>query len=201
VGTGAAPAIRGLAQGLGRRLLAVPFGEDTIWAWFGGPRPLAAVDIERALSPRWPANLSLAAGEPDRGVDGRRFTHMQAQAAVGVALRRPQRLTRYLDVAVLASALQDDVLTRTLTAAYLAPLEAGRDSARLRLALRAYFAAGSNGTKAADALQISRRTMHNRITAINKRFGPLLHTRRMEFELALRLDEMREEHRSSRSPV
>ena len=54
--------------------------------------------------------VSLAVGEPARGLAGWRQTHRQAQAALLVALRRPRRLTRYADVALLAAALKDEAL-------------------------------------------------------------------------------------------
>ena len=53
---------------------------------------------------RKPAGVSSAIGEPGKGLDGWRLTHRQAQAAMRIALRRPQRLTRYADVALLAVA-------------------------------------------------------------------------------------------------
>src|SRR5665213_761206 len=78
---------------------------------------LAVADIERVLADNGgQKDAAFAVGEPGAGVDGWRLTHRQAQAALLVALRRPggPRLTRYVDVALLASALRDDVLTSSL---------------------------------------------------------------------------------------
>ena len=122
MGTRAADTVRSLAAGLGRQLLAVSRSEETVWAWFGGQRKLAFADIERLLSAKETNGVSLAIGGPGRGIDGWRLTHRQAQGAMLVALRRPQRVTRYADVALKRLPLRDDTLARSLDEMYLSPL-------------------------------------------------------------------------------
>lgn len=189
-GARAAQVVQGLANQRGRRLLSVAMGQETVWAWFGGQRRLGFSDIERAL-PSSSAEVSLAVGETAVGVEGFRLTHRQAQAALLVAQHRPQRLTRFVDVALVTPWLQDDELARSLVELYLSPLDArGCTGATLRETLRAYFKAGRNASAAASCLGISRRTMRNRQAMIEEGLGSLLHTHQPELELALRLAEL-----------
>jgi hypothetical protein len=146
-GARAEEALRELARGLDRRLLCVPVGEETVWAWLGGRRPIAMGALEMALSPPGQARpagagrragartdapgdlltgVSFAVGEPARGYEGWRLTHQQAQAALVVALRTPRKVTRYSDVALLAMAIKDQALARALIAIYVAPLREPR---------------------------------------------------------------------------
>ena len=62
VGAKARETVRALAAGLGRELLTVSPGEETVWAWFGGRRALDFADIERFVSAKEPAGVSLAVG-------------------------------------------------------------------------------------------------------------------------------------------
>jgi hypothetical protein len=190
VGTGAAQAVGELAVGLDRRLLSVPQGERSVWAWLGGPRSFDMTALQRGLS----AGVSFAVGEPARGLDGWRLTHRQAQAALVVALRRngiPPTLTRYADVALLASALKDEMLASTLTGVYISPLEDSRDSGPvLRETLRAYLAAERSVSSAAARLGVVRKTVENRLRAIEEKIGRTLHPCPPELEIALELDEL-----------
>ena len=190
MGARAGEAVRGLAAELSRQLLSVSRSEATVWAWFGGRRRLAITDIERLMSATAPAGVSLAVGEPGVGIDGWRLTHRQAQAAMLVALRRPQRLTRYADVALLAAVLRDQELARSLLEIHLSPLEEQRGGAVARETLRAYFAAGCNAATAAAALGVNRHTVERRVHTIEERLGRLLHTCHAELEVALRLEEL-----------
>jgi hypothetical protein len=54
IATGAAArqAVRSMAGGLDRRLLTVPHGAQSVWAWLSGRRRLLATDIELRLSRR-----------------------------------------------------------------------------------------------------------------------------------------------------
>jgi hypothetical protein len=199
IGTGVdvGRAFRGMAAGLGCQLLSVSHDERSMWAWLGGRRKAVVGGVERLVSARWPAGVSLAVGEPAEGLDGWRLTHWQAQDALLVALRRPQMLTLYADIALLVPWLRDDTRAQWLVEMHLSPLDNHRCSgATLRKTLREYFAAGHNASAAARALYISRRTMRNRMVLIEGSLGPLLHTHQAELELALRLDELREDKQS-----
>jgi hypothetical protein len=190
-GAGAGRAVRNLANGLGRQLLAVACGEETVWAWLGGCRKLRISDVERLLSADGVADVPLAIGEPQRGIDGWRLTHREAQAALPVALSRPQTLTRCADVPLEAALLRHELLARVLIKNYLSPLDSQRDrGVVLRETLRAYFAKECNAAKAGVALRVDRRTVRRRLRTIEETLGRLIPTCRAELEVALRLEEL-----------
>jgi DNA-binding PucR family transcriptional regulator len=177
-----------MAAALDRKLLLVLRAEGTVWGWLGGRRRLAGSDVERRLPATWPSEVSLAMGEPGKGVEGWRLTHGQAQAALRVALRRPQVLTRYVDVALLASALGDEVLTRSLLEIYLSP--GGARASDLRATLRAYFAADRSLSGAARSLGVVRQTIDNRLRTAEQAIGRPLNVCLPDLEIALQLDEL-----------
>jgi hypothetical protein len=195
-GTNAEDAVRRLNVGLSHMLLQVSCNDETVWAWLGGPQKLAVTDIERLLATNGLVGVSLGAGEPARGIKGWRQTHRSAQVAHLVARRRPHgRLTRYLDVALEATALQDEALGEALIDGYLSPLddEHGGGFARRRT-LRAIFDAEHNISSAASALKVNRRTVHRWLGEIERRLGYRLHEHQAEIEIALRLERLREDH-------
>jgi hypothetical protein len=190
-GSGALAVLWALAAGSGRRLLPVVRGEGTVWGWLGGRQRLAVAELERLLGDDAGAEVSLAVGEPGSGLDGWRLTHHQAQAALLVALHRPRKLTRYAENMLLAAALLDHTLARSLREVYLAPLSGGRDGGAVsRETLRAYFAAGRNAATAAHRLGVDRHTVGRRLQALETRLGRPLHTCQAELEVALRLEEL-----------
>jgi PucR C-terminal helix-turn-helix domain/GGDEF-like domain len=205
VGAGAERTVRELAAGANRRLLSVPSGERSVWVWLGGQGKLTPGDLGRALaSGGVPEGVVLAVGEPGEGIEGWRVTHRQAQAALVVALRRtgipPTRegirgaVTRYADVALLASALRDEMLGRALVEIYLAPLNDARSGsgsgAVLCETLRAYLAAEGSVSSTAAALGVVRKTVENRLQTIEERLGRTLHPCPAELEVALALEEL-----------
>ncbi len=183
--------IRRLAKQLDCRLLLVPRGEGPVWGWLGSRRPVDPERMERHVSEHPPDGAFLAAGEPAMGIAGWRLTHRQARAVLPIALRGRQALVRYVEEALLASVLQDDVLTSSLRQLYLSPLVAERDGGQaFRATLRAYFAADRNVSSAAAALGVSRQTVVNRLRAIEERIRrPLSHCA-AEVEAALRLADL-----------
>jgi len=191
MGSGASETVRRLSARLGRELLTVSRGEETVWAWLGGQSTLASEQIERLMESEPRAAVSLAVGEPGGGIDGWRLTHRQARAAMLVVLRRPQRLTRYADVALLAAVLRDRELARSLVEIHLSPLDAGSNAGAVsRSTLRAYFAAGCNAATAAAALGVDRHTVQRRLHAIETQLGRPLHRCQAELEVALRVEEL-----------
>lgn len=176
--------IRAVAASLGCRSLAIPRPEGVTWAWLGATRPLRRARIAQAV----PSSLELAIGEPGRDLDGWRFSHLQACAASLVAKRREERITFYADVALLASALQDEVLSRSLEQLYLEPLARGRDGGEtLRRTLCAYFQHERNLGSTAAALGVARQTVGNRLRTVEAQLGRTLGDSGSELELALRL--------------
>lgn len=193
-GTKAEACVRALAAGLGSQVLVVPRGNGIVWAWLGARRALAAPDLEGLLSNGVAGDATLAVGEPRQGLDGWRLTHREAQAAQEVMLRKPQRLTRARDVALIAAVLRDDALAKSLFETYLAPLEGHGDSgAVLRETLRAYFSAGSNAATAAAALAVDRHTVQRRLRKVEEALGRLLPDCHSELVVALSLEELEKE--------
>ncbi|HEX7245612.1 MAG TPA: helix-turn-helix domain-containing protein [Solirubrobacterales bacterium] len=183
--------LRELAAALDCNLLLLRREADCAWAWLGGRRrALSFEEIECALRQLSPAEATLTVGEPGHGLASWRLTHRQALAAMTVAQRGERALTRYADVALLASILQDDLLVASLRQLYLEPLEQDRDGGEVaRQTLRAYFAAEQNVSSAAAALGINRSTVANRLRATEERIGRHLGCCALELSLALRLGE------------
>jgi PucR C-terminal helix-turn-helix domain/GGDEF-like domain len=181
--------IRTVAAAADRRLLLVDRGEGTFWAWLGGRRPTECEGLADALT-AGDASASFAMGERGHGLDGWRLTHRQARAAWSIAVQCPeQALTHYEDVALLASTAQDDVLSRSLSELYLAPLRLERDGGEvLRETLLAYFACARSITSAAALLGVTRQTVRSRLRGFEERVGRSLDERAMEIEIALRLE-------------
>lgn len=188
-GLGAPKAIAELAGRFDCRLLSIHPNEGKVWAWLGSRRDFEAEELEDLCSHKWPAGASLALGEPGEGVAGWRLTHRQAKAALPIALRQPQCLVRYADVALLAAMLGDDLLATSLHRLYLAPLADERDGGEaLRQTLDAYFTAGRNVTSAAAALGVHRDTVAGRLRAVEAKIGRPLAASLAELEVALRLE-------------
>jgi hypothetical protein len=193
-GASAEKAVRGLAAALGRELLLVA-REGEVWAWLGGQRKPRMSDVERVLSAPGFADVSLAMGEAARGVEGWRLTHREAQAALLVAQHSPQGLTRYLDVALEAAALQDEALADSLIERYLLPLDDMRIGGQAaRRTLRALFDTEYNVSSAAHPLKVHRSSVHRWREEIEQRLGHRLHEHQAEIEVALRIEDLRAHH-------
>lgn len=189
-GEGGEELMRGLASGLDRRLLAVHREEEPVLAcWLGGRQPLPAEEASRALSTTVPDGVVVTVGEPGEGLAGWRFSHLQAKAALPIAERRGQAVLPYAEVALLAAVLRDDLLADSLRQLYLTPLEQARKGKAARETLRAYFAAERNISSTAAALGVDRRTVRNRLQAIEGLLGRSIGSSAADLEIALRLGE------------
>jgi hypothetical protein len=190
-GAGAEELLRRLAAALDLNLLAVCHEEEPTWAaWLGGRRPPAPEQAVRALREFATEGTVAVVGEPGEGLAGWRFSHLQAKAALPIAERRGEPVLRYADVALLASIVRDDLLAGSLRQVYLAPLERARDGGEAaRATLRAYFASGRNVSSTAAALGLDRRTVRNRLRAVEDLLGRPLAGSAADLEIALRLDE------------
>jgi len=180
-----------LAAALDRRLLAVKSDELTAWAWLGGRRKLQVQEIECAVSASWPKQITIVIGEPAFGIGGWRFTHRQARAALPIALTNSGPMTRYGDVALLASAIGDEVLATSLREIYIAPLAEERDGGvTLRETLLAYFDARRHVSATASSLGVSRQTINSRLRAVEARIGRPIDACAVDIEIALRLERL-----------
>ena len=190
-GEGADEAMRSLAEAVDRRLLMVQREEEPTRAcWLGGRRQLTSERALAALGRDLPEGVFITVGEPGEGLGGWRFSHQQAKAALPIAERRGEPVVRYADVALLATIAGDDLIATSLRQLYLAPLERARDGGKVaRETLRAYFAAERNVSSTAAALGVDRRTVRNRIGAIEELLGRPIKGAEADLEIALRLDE------------
>jgi len=193
VGSGAAvsDAFSSLARRLDcELLLATPY-EHAAWAWFASASAFDDDELALVASFPWPPGSAVACGEVCEGLPGWRLSHRQAAAAHLVAKRNAANFARYPDVALLACALQDNLLASSLRRTYLLPLERERDhGTAAKETLRAYLAASRNVSSAVAALRIHRRTVSSRLTMIERRLGRRLDKHCAELETALRLDEL-----------
>jgi hypothetical protein len=190
-GEGGHEAVRELARRLERRLLADRRAEEQepVWAcWLGGGRPLGIDELLPVLSEVAAGPVVVALGEPGEGLPGWRLSHRQAKAALPIAERRGQPVLRYADVTVLASILRDDLGATSLRQLYLEPLERGRDGGQAaRETLRTYFATERNISSTAAALGVDRRTVTNRLRAVEELFGRPFEDFATDLEIALQL--------------
>jgi hypothetical protein len=171
-GSDATAAVHVLAKATDSAVMLVRPTPDLIWAWLGSRRRGGDQRLAQHLSPDAFSCLTMGIGESGRGAAGWRLTHSQATAAYSAATRSPGGVSQYGDVALLASMLQDDTLSTSLSTLYLQPLERSQDGgATLRATLRAYFACGRNAASAAAALGVSRQTVANRLRAIERHIG------------------------------
>ncbi len=184
-----------------RQLLPVSSSEETVWAWLGGQRRPVHADMERLRLDSEPTGVSLAIGEPAKGLQGWRETHEQAKGALQVALFGRQKRARFADIAVLTPLVQNPDRARSFVGLYLSPLNSQKDGGTaLRQTLRAYLEADRNASSAARRLGIDRRTLARRLDTIEERLGYKLDARKPELEVALRLHDLLE-HQEMHTPV
>jgi PucR C-terminal helix-turn-helix domain len=197
-GSEAKPVVLGLAAQLDAACLVLAGDDGLFWAWFGRREGLSSEKIRAAFTAALPADRRVGIGEPVRGRFGWRLTHEQARAALLVAERSADPVVRYAEVAVLASAINDELLTASLQALYLDPLEEKRGDAEvLRETLRAYLAADRSASSTAAALGVTRNTVTNRIRAVEERIGHLRPSLTADLTLALRLDDLKSTDRTT----
>jgi PucR-like helix-turn-helix protein/diguanylate cyclase with GGDEF domain len=188
-GKGAETSLRAAATEAGCRTLLVHREEGAFWAWLGSRD---RCDPARLLASLRPAgDGSLAIGAPGEGLSGWRLTHRQAAAALPIAKLRGDSIVRYADVAVLASALGDELLQSSLRRLYVDPLRLERDDGATSWAtLRAYAASERNLSSAAAILGVNRRTVANRLKTIEEKIGVPLSQAMLDIEVLTKLKEL-----------
>lgn len=198
-GPNASSAVRRIAAPFEDHLQITDHRDHTVWAWFGSKARIDPHELgERCRSE---PKIEIALGEPSRGLSGWRLTHRQARAALSIGLRTGESPVRYTDIALLFSISRDELLCSSLRALYLAPLRRSRDGGKIaRQTLRAYFAAKRNVTSAAAILGVNRRTVANRLHAIEEQLGRSLDSDSAEIESALRLHDLEEASGSRNFP-
>jgi PucR C-terminal helix-turn-helix domain/GGDEF-like domain len=184
-GDGADAELARLSEALHAHALVVAVSGQTVWGWLAGgdgsdDRALRAVIGE------WAGGLAF--GRAATGPDGFRHSHQQARAAhrIGVAMRAA--ITHFDDVELECVLLADERAARTFVTNQLAPLDAGRDGAKLRDTLSAYFACSFNASAAAAKLKVNDRTIAYRLNNIEQLLGRPVRARQTELQAAIRLE-------------
>jgi len=180
-----------LAAALELRLLLVSVSGQTVWAWLGGARQSDPA-LRRALSELELAQCGLAFGRVGDGPDGFRSSHREARGAHRIAVATGTAVLYYDDVALECVMLADERAARAFIAAELAPLDRGRDGAKLRETLSAYFASGFNASAAAAMLKVNDRTIAYRLNSIEDQLGRSVRARQTELQAAIRLERVLE---------
>jgi len=166
--------------------------DNVTWAWVSGRHSAMLATADRLCGPL-EVDAVLAVGEPAKGLAGWCLTHRQARAALAVAIRKSGRVALYSDNRLLAAALQNDTLAKSLEQRYVRPLRDERDEGlRLRQTLRAYIDIECNASSAAHRLKIGRRAVKSRITRAETLIGVTLRECLAELDVALCLAELAE---------
>lgn len=185
------PTIRHLLRPLGSQVLHVNPAPHRVWAWVSVRQELRSSDLAELLPADLPSETCVSIGEPAEGLAGWRLTHRQALAARSVALGRDTSIVQFSSVALVATALGDELLLASLVRQYLNPLDQGRDGGKaLRETLRAYFSTNRHISSAASLLGVKRHTVSSRLQAAEERLGCSLSSCAAELEVALRLEDL-----------
>jgi hypothetical protein len=187
-GEGGEALLRALAGRCDRRLLVVQREEEPTWAgWLGGTRPLSSARVLQAFQELDLTEAVAAVGEPAELLDGWRFTHLQAKAALPIARARGGPV-RFAEVTIETALRRDELIATSLRRLYLEPLGSFADGGAVaRETLVAWFACERNITATAASLGVDRRTVRNRLRSIEARIERPLAAAALDLELALRL--------------
>lgn len=170
--------------------LLTPLGSGLLAGWVGRHDPFDP-DAVAALSLDHAPGLLAAVGDPARGVDGFRLTHLDAIHARRVARLQqaaPGSVTHYATVAVTALTSTDPDQARRFVVAQLgALLGDDRESQRLAETLEVYLQERASPRRTAARLGVHENTVAARIHTAETRLGRPIEGRVTELLLALRL--------------
>ena len=174
--------------GCGAAPLVVPADESSAWAWIPSKLSLAkAKELDAATTSE--PTVSLAVGEPARGIDGFRRSHRQAMSARGVAVAAGDQrspITPFVDVAPIAMLCADLDSARAWIHETLGELAV--DSSRnegLRETARVFLQTGGSYTATAEQMFLHRNTAQYRVRKAEEVRGRPLRDGRLDVELAL----------------
>lgn len=188
-GPGSVNAIKELVRILDCVPMTVYPPEAPVWTWLSRRTPPDPSQVKTIVCEIWPNGSRLALGEISQGLAGWRTTHRQALAA-WLTTNDLRPVARYQEVALLASALQDDLLVHSLRTRILKPLEDTRyDRHQLCDMIRIYLETGQNVSSTAIRLKINRRTVSARLETIERVLQAPLSEFVAELDLALQLDQ------------
>ncbi len=180
-GDGAMRALRAFEQRAGLRLFCLPEEEGIVTAWLSPRGELHPGTLERYLPAEEHPDMVLGVGRSGEGIRGFCTTHRMASEAFEVAQRRGSRQAWYADVELDALLLRDLELARALIATYIAPLEP-----TVLAMLQAHHHAGWNESATARALDVSRKSVREKLRSAEIMSGTRLNKHRASVELALR---------------
>jgi hypothetical protein len=173
--------------------LLIPAGVGMLWAWCGtfqNPTPQALAHVE---SHRPAGGVRLAVGRPAYGIEGFRFTHLEAGHAsrfwdvggVGAG-----GTTSYRSVEVVSLLASDLERARRFVRLELGQLaEQSESAARTRSTLLGFLAHGCSHVRAAQELHMHQNTVYNRVRRAEEMLGSPIADRRVELQTALMLAE------------
>ena len=174
-----------------RRPLLLAEGTGTMWAWLGLHEEPAAEVIDAFAGHLNRNGVSIAVGEPARGIAGFRQTHRDAFEAARVARlgqRRPGTIVAYRSVELPALLSGDIQRARRFVLEHLGPL-AGEDDemGRLRATLLPYLEENGSRIATARRLGIHPNTVANRIRTCRELLDRDLSRRQVRLQVALGL--------------
>jgi DNA-binding PucR family transcriptional regulator len=123
-------------------------------------------------------------------LSGFRLTHIEAVAALAIAERHDEPVTRYADVelACLAAGILCDDARAAFVRRELGGLVAADGATRrLRETLRVYLKQGGDAAATGELLNLHPNTVRYRVRQAEQRLGHGIHQRRVQLELALEL--------------
>lgn len=192
-GPQAADAIGVVGEAAKSQSLVVRPGELSAWAWFRVGEDVDWPALEHATAGELPNSVAVAVGEPHGGVIGWRRTHLEARAALELAVHRPGQLARYGRNELQVAVMNNELLRDSLRDSYLVPLSSGnRGATALKQTVRAYLETGHNASSAAATLGVSRQTVNARVRTAEELLGRPLMKCASAVEVALWLDSITE---------
>jgi hypothetical protein len=198
-GANADQALRTVGRALSCQVLGITADDGTLWAWLGMRARFPAAGVAAHLPADSAARILV--GEPRHGTDGWRRTHQEVRAAWPAALHATTTVTFCVDITLTAALLADSVLARLHRDTFLTPLDGQRDGGHIsRETLHAYFACERSIASASAMLNVTRRTVENRLASIAKVLDRPLHSCLAELEVALRLEALIPGERKPDSP-
>lgn len=144
--------------------LVLALDAATTWAWVRAVPAAARALAEGAGD----TSIVVGVGERAPDIEGFARTHRQARAALRVALARGLSVAAFDDVALEALVTADPLAARDFVDRELAPI---LDAPILLATLAAWLESGLVAARAARRLEVSERTVNNRLRVIEGRLG------------------------------
>ena len=176
-----------VSKGLGGgQPLMISSGARSAWCWTAQPSSAVADGATLEL----PQSVRATVGTCHPGVSGFRLTHIEAVAALAVAERHLQPVTRYADVelaCLAAGILCGDARTAFVRRELGGLVDPDNAARRLRETLRVYLKQGGDAAATGELLKLHPNTVRYRVRQAEQRLGHGIAQRRVQLELALEL--------------